>query len=84
MLNFDSAVTGSIVSRSGITLIGQAIKRHMKLTREIDVEAPLRPGIKHFDVVKIHLSLLCLGKNDFDAVSIHRQRVLFHGNHGYR
>lgn len=58
-----------IVSHSGLALIGQAIKRQTNLTREIDIRVPLRHGIKHSDVIKSYLALLCIGKNDFEAIN---------------
>lgn len=58
-----------IVSHGGLALIGQAVKRHTNFTREIDARIPLRHGIKHSDVLKSYLAMLCLGKNDFEAIN---------------
>jgi len=58
-----------IVSHSGLSLIGQAVKRHTNLARELDKGVPLRHGIKHSDVIKSYLAMLCIGKNDFEAIN---------------
>ncbi|WP_260296034.1 IS1380 family transposase [Sedimenticola hydrogenitrophicus] len=58
-----------IVSHGGLALIGQAVKRHTNITREVDTQIPLRHGIKHSDVLKSYLAMLCLGKNDFEAIN---------------
>lgn len=58
-----------IISHGGLALIGQAVERHTRLTRELEAQVPLRHGIKHSDVMKSYLALLCLGKNDFEAIN---------------
>lgn len=58
-----------IISHSGLALVGQAVKRHTNFTREVDAQIPLRHGIKHSDVLKSYLAMLCLGKNDFEAIN---------------
>jgi len=58
-----------IISHSGLSLVGQAIKRHTDLTAELDASAPLRHGIKHSDIIKSYLALLSTGKNDFEAIN---------------
>ncbi len=58
-----------IVSHGGLPLVGQAIKRFTNLTREVDIQVPLRHGIKHSDILKIYTALLCIGKNDFEAIN---------------
>jgi len=58
-----------IISHSGLALIGQAIKRHTNLTREVDIRVPLRHGIKHSDVLKSYLAMVSIGKNDFEAIN---------------
>lgn len=58
-----------IISHGGLALIGQAVQRHTNLTREIDAQVALRHGIKHSDVIKSYLAMLCLGKNDFEAIN---------------
>ena len=54
-----------IISRSGLAPVGQAIKRYARLISFLDVKVPLRHGIKHSDVVKSYLTLLCTGKKLF-------------------
>ena len=58
-----------IISHSGLALIGQAIKRHTKLSSQLDASIPLRHGIKHSDVIKSYLALLSIGKSDFEAIN---------------
>lgn len=58
-----------IISHGGLALVGQAVQRHTNLTREIDTQVPLRHGISHSDVIKSYLAMLCLGKNDFEAIN---------------
>lgn len=57
-----------IISHSGLSLVGQAIKRYTNLSRQLDACIPLRHGIKHSDVIKSYLALLSIGKNDFEAI----------------
>lgn len=58
-----------IFNHGGFSLIGQAIKRHANITREMDTLVPLRHGLKVSDIVKSHLAMLCLGKNDFESIN---------------
>jgi hypothetical protein len=58
-----------IISHGGLALIGQAVQRYTHLAREIDAQVPLRHGIRHSDVIKSYLAMLCLGKNDFEAIN---------------
>ena len=58
-----------IISHCGLSPIGQAIKHHTSLTPEINTQVPLRYGTKHSDVIKSYLAMVCVGKNDFEAVS---------------
>jgi len=69
-----------IVSHSGLSLIGQAIKRHTSLSAELDASAPLRHGIKHSDVIKSYLALLSIGKNDFEAINNIESEFYFSGS----
>jgi hypothetical protein len=41
-----------IISHSGLSLIGQAIKHHTNLSRQLDANIPLRHGIKHSEEVE--------------------------------
>ena len=58
-----------ITSQSGLALIGQAIKLHTNLSQELDKQVPLRHGIAHSSIIKSYLGLLCVGKNDFEAIN---------------
>lgn len=58
-----------IVSPGGLALIGQAVKRLTCLQSALDKGVALRHGIKHSDVIKTYLGLLCIGKNDFEAIN---------------
>ncbi|MES9822747.1 MAG: IS1380 family transposase [Candidatus Thiodiazotropha sp.] len=58
-----------IISHSGLSLIGQAIKQYTNLSAELDAAVGLRHGIKHSDVIKSYLALLSIGKNDFEAIN---------------
>lgn len=58
-----------ITATSGLALIGQAVRRHTSLARSLDKGVPLRHGIPHSDVVMSYLGLLCIGKNDFEAIN---------------
>ena len=60
--------TSEITGQSGLALIGQALCRHTHLTQELN-QLPLRHGIQHADLVKSYLGLLCVGKNDFEAIN---------------
>lgn len=58
-----------IISHSGLSLIGQAIKHHTNLSQQLDACVALRHGIRHSDVIKSYLALLSIGKNDFEAIN---------------
>lgn len=58
-----------ITAHSGLALIGQAIRHHTHLSSNVDKQIPLRHGIPHSDVLKSYLGLLCVGKNDFEAIN---------------
>ncbi len=58
-----------IISHSGLALVGQAIKNQTRLSQNLDIQVPLRHGIKHSDVMKSYLALLSSGKNDFEAIN---------------
>ncbi len=66
-----------IISHSGLALIGQAVKRHTNLAREIDAQVPLRHGIKHSDVIKSYLAMVCIGKNDFESINTIKSELYF-------
>ena len=58
-----------IISHSGLALVGQAINKQTRLSQKLDIQVPLRHGIKHSDVMKSYLALLSTGKNDFEAIN---------------
>jgi len=57
-----------IVSHAGLALIGQALNNHSGLRKAVDKNVPLRHGISHSDVLFSYMGLLCIGKNDCDAI----------------
>ena len=61
--------SADIISHSGLSLIGQAIKQYTHLSGQLDASVPMRHGIKHSDVIKSYLALLSIGKNDFEAIN---------------
>ena len=63
-----SQSTSEITGQAGLALIGQALHRHTRLAEELN-QLPLRHGIQHADVVGSYLGLLCVGKNDFEAIN---------------
>jgi len=63
-----SQSTSEIIGQAGLALIGQALHRHTSLAPELN-QLPLRHGIQHADVVASYLGLLCVGKNDFEAIN---------------
>jgi hypothetical protein len=70
MKRFKIGTTQSeIVSHGGLSLIGQALKRHTHLIDSADKQIPLRHGIRHSDILMSYLGLLCTGKNDFEAIN---------------
>lgn len=58
-----------IISHGGLALVGQAVQRYTKLAPEIDSQVPLRHGIPHSNIIKSYLGMLCIGKNDFEAIN---------------
>ncbi len=61
--------SADIISHSGLSLIGQAIKNYTTLSHDVDALISLRHGIKQSNVVKSYLGLLSTGKNDFEAIN---------------
>jgi len=63
-------------SHGGLALVGRLFKR-INLPALVDPKYPVRSGIANSDILKCHLGLLTLGKNDFEAVEGFRtQRFL--------
>jgi len=63
-------------SHAGPALIGKYLKR-ININALIDPAFPVRSGIANSDILKNHLGLLCLGKNDFDAIESFRGNAFF-------
>lgn len=56
-----------LTSHSGLALVGKVLKQ-INLPALVDPKFPVRSGITNSDIIKSYLGLLCLGKNDFDAI----------------
>ena len=54
-------------SHAGLALIGKYLKR-INIDSIIDPAFPVCCGVANSAIVKCYLGLLCLGKNDFDAI----------------
>lgn len=54
-------------NQDGLALIGKYLKR-INLSRLVDPAFPVRSGVANSDILKDYLGLLCIGKNDFDAI----------------
>ena len=64
-------------SHAGLALVGKYFKR-ININALIDPAFPVRSGIANSDIVlKSHLGLRCLGKNDFDAIESFRGNAFF-------
>lgn len=69
--------SADIIGQSGLALVGQALKQHTRLAQMVDHQVPLRHGISHSDVLKSYIGLLCLGKNDFEAINTIDSELFF-------
>lgn len=58
-----------IISQSGLSLVGQLIKQYTFIDSDARQGIPLRHGVSHADVLKSYIGLLCIGKNDFEAIN---------------
>ena len=63
-------------SQAGLALIGKYLKR-INLSALVDPAFPVRAGIANSDILKSYLGLLCLGKDDFDAIEAQRTDAFF-------
>jgi len=70
-------------SHAGLALIGKYFKR-INFNSLVDPHFPVRSGIANSDILKSYLGLLCLGKNDFDAIEGQRQDRCFIQSLGLR
>lgn len=68
---------------AGLALIGKYLKR-ININSLLDPHFPVRSGIANSDIVKSYLGLLCLGKNDFEAIEGQRKDTFFHRALGLR
>ena len=72
-----------ITSHSGLALVGLCLNRHSHLPARADDLVPCR-GIKSSDVIRSYVGLLCLGKNDFEAISGRQHDRVFRKSLGIR
>jgi hypothetical protein len=63
-------------NQAGLALIGKYLK-HIQLNALVDPAYPVRSGIANSDILKSYLGLLCLGKNDFEAIESQRKDTFF-------
>lgn len=63
-------------SQAGLALVGQYLKR-INLSALVDPKFPVRSGVTNSDILRSYLGLLCLGKNDFDAIEAFRIDAFF-------
>jgi hypothetical protein len=69
-------LTYDLSSQAGLALIGKYLKR-INLNALVDPAFLVRAGIANSDILKSYLGLLCLGKNDFDAIEAQRTDAFF-------
>ncbi len=63
-------------SHAGLALIGKYLKR-INTNSMIDPAFPVRSGVANSSILKSYLALLCLGKNDFEAIENFRDNAFF-------
>lgn len=63
-------------SHKRLAFIGKYLKS-IKINSLIDSAFPVRSGVANSDILKSYLTLLCLGKNDFDAIENFRSNAFF-------
>jgi hypothetical protein len=61
----------NLSSSAGLALVGKYLKR-ININALVDPKFPVLDGVANSDILKRYLALLCLGKNDFDAVEAFR------------
>jgi hypothetical protein len=59
-------------NQAGLALIGKYLKR-ININSLVDPVFSVRSGIANSDILKSYIGLLCLGKNDFDAIESQRK-----------
>ncbi len=65
-----------LTSHSGLALVGLCLNRHSNLPARADEQLPCQ-GISSADVIRSYSGLLCLGKNDFEAITDFRADQTF-------
>ena len=63
-------------SNAGLALVGKYLKA-IGIKAMVDSQFPVRSGLVNSDILKSYLGLLCLGKNDFDAIEGFRGNDFF-------
>jgi hypothetical protein len=63
-------------SHAGLAFVGKYLKQ-INFNSMIDPAFPVRSGNSNSDIVKSYLALLCLGKNDFEAIENFRDDRFF-------
>ena len=63
-------------SHAGLALVGKYLKR-ININSLVDPAFAVRSGVANSAIVKSYLGLLCLGKNDFDAIENFRDNAFF-------
>jgi hypothetical protein len=63
-------------NQAGLAMIGKYLKR-ININSLVDPAFAVRSGIANSDILKSYLGLLCLGKNDFDAIEGQRNDAFF-------
>lgn len=63
-------------NQAGLALVGKYLKR-ININSLVDPAFSVRSGIANSDILKSYLGLLCLGKNDFDAIEGQRKDAFF-------
>jgi len=66
-----------LTSNSGLALVGSAINKRTSLCKLVDKNVPQHHGISHSDILLSYLGVLSLGKNDFEALNLHREEEFF-------
>ena len=70
-------------SHAGLAFVGKYLAR-TNMAALVDPAFPVRSGIPNSDILKSYLGLLCLGKNDFDAIEAFRGDAFFIRSLGLR
>lgn len=64
-------------SNSGLALAGLIINRHSALNNEVTKGTAKTEGIKHADILRSYMGLLCIGKSDYEAIESMREDTYF-------